>query len=55
MTKDLKKGCGKKMRNWKNWRVQEHYSCGEVVQTGWGSGYLALCKDCRSKLKEMKK
>lgn len=48
-------GCGKKMRNYNNWRVEENYECGDTVQTGWGNGYHALCRDCRKKLKEIQK
>lgn len=42
-------GCGKKMRNYNNRRIEEYYQCGDVVQTGWGSGYTAICKGCRNK------
>ena len=46
--KEVEKGCGKKMRNSRNKGVEEYYSCGDAVQTGWGGGgYIAGCKDCR--------
>ena len=51
---EIYKGCGKKMKNSGNWRIEEHYNCGDTVQTGWGDGYHALCKECRDKLKSMK-
>lgn len=54
-SQNKKYGCKKKMRNSRNWRIQEYYECGDTVQTGWGNGYVAVCKECRRKLKENKK
>ena len=50
----IQQGCKKQMHNYNNRRVQEHYQCGEIVQTGWGMGYKALCKECREKIKVLK-